>query len=134
MTNPSRRARRAAAAACCAVALAAFPAAWAQEVPDERGPAPPRAVPPAADPAHDRADAAPDTRKRLVEGGPLRLVRGSEPDAVAAPTPNPSSSGKVVPGRVRWHATLADAQTAARASGKPVLVFQLLGALDDEFC
>ncbi len=37
-------------------------------------------------------------------------------------------------GSVAWHASFADALSAARASGKPVLLFQLLGRLDEEFC
>lgn len=41
---------------------------------------------------------------------------------------------KVAPGRVAWHASIADARARALVSGKPVLVFQLLGKLDDEFC
>lgn len=36
--------------------------------------------------------------------------------------------------QVRWHASADLARTAARASGKPVLVFQLLGNLDDDLC
>jgi hypothetical protein len=35
---------------------------------------------------------------------------------------------------VRWHESVAAARTAAAASGRPLLVFQLLGRLDDEFC
>jgi hypothetical protein len=38
------------------------------------------------------------------------------------------------PGRVRWHATFADACGKARRSGKPVLLFQMMGKLDDQFC
>lgn len=38
------------------------------------------------------------------------------------------------PGLVPWHADVAAAKVAAAASGRPVLVFQILGRLDDEFC
>ena len=41
---------------------------------------------------------------------------------------------KVKPGAVRWHSSHAAALAAAAKSGKPVLHFQLLGRLDDEFC
>ncbi|MEM9382136.1 MAG: hypothetical protein AAGB93_19430 [Planctomycetota bacterium] len=33
-----------------------------------------------------------------------------------------------------WHASLADAQEAAAESGRPVLLFQLFGRLDEELC
>lgn len=39
---------------------------------------------------------------------------------------------KVKPGRVRWHPSFADACQAARQSGKPVLLFQLIGKLDED--
>lgn len=39
----------------------------------------------------------------------------------------------VAPGRVRWHRSFALACQAAQRSGKPVLLFQLLGQLDEEF-
>jgi hypothetical protein len=41
---------------------------------------------------------------------------------------------KVAPGKVRWHADLAAACRAAQKSGKPVLLFQMMGKLDDQFC
>jgi hypothetical protein len=60
------------------------------------------------------------------------------PPEPAAPAPaEPASSAadpRAAPGLVRWHESVAAAQAAARASGKPLLVFQLLGRLDDEFC
>lgn len=40
----------------------------------------------------------------------------------------------VQPGLVAWHADLADASTRSANSGKPVLVFQMMGKLDQEFC
>ncbi len=36
--------------------------------------------------------------------------------------------------RVSWHPSLTDAQHASEESGKPVLVFQLLGRLDEQLC
>ena len=41
---------------------------------------------------------------------------------------------KVAPGKVVWHANYKQALAAAKKSGKPVLHFQLMGKLDDEFC
>lgn len=54
----------------------------------------------------------------------ISLAFGQQPDGGAA----------VAPGLVRWHADFAAACAAARTSGRPVLLFQLLGRLDDEFC
>jgi hypothetical protein len=41
---------------------------------------------------------------------------------------------KAAPGRVSWHADMAAACAAARHSGKPVLLFLMMGKLDDQFC
>lgn len=35
---------------------------------------------------------------------------------------------------IRWHDTAEKAALGAAKSGKPVLVFHLLGRLDQEFC
>ena len=35
----------------------------------------------------------------------------------------------VEPGKVRWHASFADAQAAAQRSGKPVLLFRMMGKI-----
>ena len=56
---------------------------------------------------------------------------GPPPRVVAAAEPN---NPRVEPGRVRWHPTFADAQAAARKSGKPVFLFHLMGHLDRQFC
>ena len=40
----------------------------------------------------------------------------------------------VAPGKVRWHPSFEEAVRAAGKSGRPVLLFQLLGRLDQEFC
>jgi hypothetical protein len=54
--------------------------------------------------------------------------------------PSPSLSApnfinpKVKPGEVRWHKTFAAACAAAKKSGKPVLLFQMTGKLDERFC
>jgi hypothetical protein len=37
-------------------------------------------------------------------------------------------------GKVRWHKSFADARAAARKSGKPVLLFHMMGQLDRQFC
>ena len=56
-----------------------------------------------------------------------RPARNGGPESVAE---NP----KVQPGKVRWHAGFAAACAAARTSGKPVLLFQMMGKLDEQFC
>jgi hypothetical protein len=39
----------------------------------------------------------------------------------------------VEPGKVKWHKSFADARAAAVNSGKPVLLFQMMGRLDQQF-
>jgi hypothetical protein len=79
-------------------------------------PAPPRAA---------------DRGKRDIEAPTERVVeRSSGGPAAEQPFVNP----KVQPGKVRWHADFAAACTAAGKSGKPVLLFQMMGRLDEKFC
>jgi len=40
---------------------------------------------------------------------------------------------KVAPGRVSWHPSFSAACEAARNSRKPVLLFQMMGKLDEQF-
>lgn len=54
---------------------------------------------------------------------------------VQQPTPSTEENNPVVaPGLVRWHPSFADAQAAAQLSGKPVLLFHMMGQLDRQFC
>jgi hypothetical protein len=55
------------------------------------------------------------------------------PDA-ASRTPDPDVNPPVRPGLVRWHPSFADARAAARRSGRPVLLFHMMGQLDRQFC
>ncbi len=81
-----------------------------------------------------------DNRRRFLQtsvaaGAGLTLgvvaSNGNNPAAAArAADGNPS----VTPGRVRWHDDFAAACTASECSGKPVLLFQMLGRLDEKFC
>lgn len=41
---------------------------------------------------------------------------------------------KVEPGKVRWHVDFDAARAASAKSGKPVLLFQMMGKLDEQFC
>lgn len=60
------------------------------------------------------------------------------PDAPAAPaTPLAAAAEEnptVAPGLVKWHKSFADAKAAARISGRPVLVFHMMGQLNKQFC
>ena len=82
-----------------------------------------------------------------VRGEPVRADRAKsdviEPPALAVvqqKSTTPAGSGKahvnahVAPGKVHWHATFAEACQAAQKSHKPVLLFQMMGKLDDLFC
>jgi hypothetical protein len=73
---------------------------------------------------------------------PTKLVKDKAKLEIEAPAEKLVSSSaasefinpKVEPGKVRWHATLDAACAAAKKSGKPVLLFQMMGKLDDQFC
>jgi len=41
---------------------------------------------------------------------------------------------RVLPGLVVWHPSAAGARAAAQKSGRPVLVFHMMGQLDRQFC
>ena len=85
--------------------------------------------------------AVPDITKKKVELTAERLA-ALKAAMAAADADNP----KVEPGKVQWHGSFAAAcQAAADAaailhlrqlakSGKPVLLFQMMGKLDDRFC
>jgi hypothetical protein len=53
---------------------------------------------------------------------------------MAAVPPTVQSNPAVRRGRVRWHEDFAAACAAGRNSGKPVLLFHMLGRLDQKFC
>lgn len=52
----------------------------------------------------------------------------------AVETAKKETKKKVKPGSVIWYPTTAQAKRNSLLSGKPVLVFQLMGFLDDRFC
>jgi hypothetical protein len=54
--------------------------------------------------------------------------------SASTPTVVPFDNPKVAPGRVSWHPSFYAACAAARVSGKPVLLFQMMGNLDEQFC
>jgi hypothetical protein len=67
------------------------------------------------------------TKSVRIEKAPHDVVAKSAPVAVPA-------QQKVLPGNVTWHASFAAACEASRKSGKPVLLFQMMGQLDDALC
>src|SRR5262249_37730989 len=69
-----------------------------------------------------------DRGKSEIELPIERMIARAENDAKALNNP------KVPPGKVAWHANFNDASAAAKKSGKPVLLFQMMGKLDDKFC
>jgi hypothetical protein len=75
----------------------------------------------------------PPVSKRLVETPTKEAVAKSAP-APAASSPTRADNPTVETGLVKWHNTLEDAQAAAKTSGKPVLLFQMMGYLDKKFC
>ncbi len=58
------------------------------------------------------------------------IAADAAPVVRAAKDANPA----IAPGRVAWHPSFAAAQDAAKASGKPVLLFHMMGRLDRQFC
>ena len=78
--------------------------------------------------------------KRVISGNSF-MTSGQRLRArpVAKTTDIPARSsidggGKVSPGMVSWHSTFNNALKASAASKRPVLVFHLMGNLDDRFC
>lgn len=77
-----------------------------------------------------------------LAGAATAFVIGADRPPAASPTPvgppprevAAADNPKVEPGAVRWHPTFADAQAAAKKSGRPVLLFHMMGQLDRQFC
>ena len=75
------------------------------------------------------------TKTVRIEKGPSSIVKMSGPapantTAVRVSAENPT----VKAGEVKWHQSFADACAAAKKSGKPVLLFHMMGQLDKQFC
>jgi hypothetical protein len=78
-------------------------------------------------------------RTSLAAGAVLTLAGGNSPQGSGPSRASPSAAGGLVnprtrPGQVRWHGDFAAACAAGRRSGKPVLLFQMMGRLDQKFC
>lgn len=74
-----------------------------------------------------------DQSKFGIESPFEKMVAGRTIPSPATPA-SAFINPKVEPGKVRWHKTFADACRAAQQSGKPVLLFQMMGNLDERFC
>lgn len=72
-----------------------------------------------------------DMSKTTIEGPSKVLLQESAP---AEGKPSVSVNPKVMPGLVNWHSNYAAAVVASRQSKKPVLLFQMMGRLDEKFC
>jgi hypothetical protein len=62
------------------------------------------------------------------------LVSPAHAQEVSPVTTAAAPQTTVAPGKVHWHASLTEAVQAAKDTGKPILHFELLGRLDQEFC
>jgi hypothetical protein len=74
-----------------------------------------------------------DFTKRVRIERPAEAVVENQSGTVAS-SADTFVNPKVQPGRVQWHPTFAKACEAARKSGKPVLLFHMMGKLDEQFC
>jgi hypothetical protein len=77
---------------------------------------------------------AADRTKRKTEAPAERLVAAAAGPAAPAPAGEAPVNPPVTPGKVRWHPDFPTACRAAARSGKPVLLFQMMGRLDEKFC
>jgi hypothetical protein len=66
----------------------------------------------------------------LLPAAPSQHWKGSAQPVTRADFVNP----KVFAGNVHWHTSFESAREAAAKSGKLVLLFQMMGKLDDQFC
>jgi hypothetical protein len=68
--------------------------------------------------------------KTLAPGGVLPPLSQYGPLPATPQFVNP----KVAPGKINWQTDFETACESAKTSGKPVLLFQMMGKLDDGFC
>jgi hypothetical protein len=71
-----------------------------------------------------------DFSKGAIERSAESIVAGTTAGRGDGVFVNPT----VEAGKVRWHKDFASACAAAAKSGKPVLLFQMMGRLDHRFC
>ena len=77
----------------------------------------------------------PPLERVLHRSGPMSWSQPFVPARpVKASMAEPTNTGRVRPGLVSWRPDFANACRASAQSGKPVLLFQMMGNLDKEFC
>jgi hypothetical protein len=74
-----------------------------------------------------------DRPKADIEG-PTKRILAKQTQPAVAPAGDTFVNPKVQPGKVRWHKDFDTACAVAQRSGKPVLLFQMMGKLDERFC
>lgn len=84
----------------------------------------------AGPPAPGQVSPRRDPTKESIERPAGNVLAG----AAEAPAGEGFVNPKVAPGKVKWHANFATACAAARKSNRPVLLFQMMGKLDEQFC
>jgi len=92
-----------------------------------------QSAPATAAPAAAPAATVDPSKWKRVEPAVSSVVASTSPAATPTPAAN-SNNPTVEPGKVRWHKSLAEAQAASEKSGKPVLLFHMMGQLDKQFC
>lgn len=90
-------------------------------------------VPKAPAPAPQANLKAIDRPKGMIEM-PTKLILARQTDAAPAAGIGAFVNPKVQPGKVGWHKDFDAACRAAKKTGKPVLLFQMMGKLDERFC
>jgi hypothetical protein len=77
---------------------------------------------------------AEDVLARLIAAQKAAEAARADAEAARAAAEKGFVNPKVAPGKVTWHKDLATATKASARTGRPVLLFQMMGHLDDKFC
>ena len=80
------------------------------------------------------SDAREETIVSDVPSGNSSLAEKPTGETSAKADPSVRANPYVRPGLVNWHTDFDIACAISRKSGKPVLLFQMLGELDQKFC
>ena len=76
-----------------------------------------------------------DVRKGRIEQPTEALLAKALADAAARDAADKAFvNPQVPPGKVNWHTDFAAARRASAKTGRPVLLFQMMGHLDNKFC
>jgi hypothetical protein len=77
-----------------------------------------------------KTGASPDLNKSFE----TKMATNGQVGKPQEPAPLSVANHRVTPGLVSWHKNMATAMKSASKSGKPLLVFHMMGSLDDRFC